>query len=578
MAAVDVGCGRSAEPELLLLVRQLSFRRLCILLIILLHGVLLFFLRLLLHFLLFRLRCLRLLGLLTLLIDLHLRLLLLLDLFALLFDLLALLLLLLALLHLDRSSLGLLLGLLFSRLHLLVAQRDRLLPQLVCLLGLVHSILLLLLVLQQLLLLLLFEVGRGLAHGHLCDLLEARGVEALEDLLAVRLNQVLLDLHDHVVPGHGRRNGVQRTADAEVIHASDPEVEVGFVVAALPALLPGHPQAALARPLQDLAVAQLSVARVLRVPRVQGIEGALVREGDRQDDLILASLWLRLLCNHDVGLCRTAKAAALEGQRPGGLGAECNLHRDVAEGHVWEKGLTVQTFGDGLRLRDALTIAEQAQSVHVGARRVQIQENTNDLVAGEFLRAAQLLLPARAEVAFGIEADVRILAVSEHQRGAGRGEADLEQLPRCGNSGAQSGIRRLCGVKRLDDPDLEHVPPSLHAHIRAGTCDEVLHATLCQSHEYSASHGDDVQGRVLRAEADGLLDGRALVRRAILLRLGSAALLLLLDLDLGDLLRGLLCGYLLRLSLLRLGDDLRLLSSDSLGCCLLLRGHGFLRS
>mmetsp|Transcript_39748 Transcript_39748/g.101057 ORF Transcript_39748/g.101057 Transcript_39748/m.101057 type:complete len:487 (-) Transcript_39748:138-1598(-) len=191
---------------------------------------------------------------------------------------------------LDRL-LGLLL--LLQRLSLLLLQLLLLLLQLLFLLRLGEldlelQIGLLLLLLERELLASLLEGRRRLAHHHLGPALQARGGPLRDELLALIRDDVGLHLHDNVVPLLQRGDGLKNPLDTVVIQGSDTKAELRLVVGALDPS--GLDDAALCGPLQDGAVRELRVTRVLLQEHVQPIEGALVRQAHREDDLVLGIL------------------------------------------------------------------------------------------------------------------------------------------------------------------------------------------------------------------------------------------------------------------------------------------------
>jgi len=86
------------------------------------------------------------------------------------------------------------------------------------------------LLLQDLLLDVLLVLLRRLAHDYLGDCLEARIPEAPEVGLAVGRREVLLHLHDNVVPRHHASDRVEAAAGAEVVHVLEAKVELGLVI------------------------------------------------------------------------------------------------------------------------------------------------------------------------------------------------------------------------------------------------------------------------------------------------------------------------------------------------------------
>mmetsp|Transcript_146036 Transcript_146036/g.364158 ORF Transcript_146036/g.364158 Transcript_146036/m.364158 type:complete len:254 (+) Transcript_146036:1744-2505(+) len=188
---------------------------------------------------------------------------------------------------------------------------------------------------------------------------------------------------------------------------------------------------------------------------------------------------------------------------------------------MWEEWLAMEALWYGLGLRDALPIGEQAQGVRVCRFGVQVQHHRDNLVLGQSpLRACGPVLP-HAEGTIGIEEDV-VLALTKDKRRVSCGEAEADGLLR-GRATATGGpVARVTHWVCLEDLHLEHVSASLHAHIRAGSRDQILHTTIRERSEEPASQRrDDVESAVQWVEANGLLEHRSLVRRRILLFLNS---------------------------------------------------------
>mmetsp|Transcript_58751 Transcript_58751/g.188920 ORF Transcript_58751/g.188920 Transcript_58751/m.188920 type:complete len:220 (+) Transcript_58751:1656-2315(+) len=212
----------------------------------------------------------------------------------------------------------------------------------------------------------LFVLFVWLPHHDVRNLFEVRQIESLQQLFTVRHDQVLLDLHYHVVPWHHLCNGIDCSAHAEVVHQRYSEVEIRLVIGMLPRVALWLPDAALDCPFLDLPIAELHVLRILVQETVKPVEGALVRKGHGKKHLILAILGHGRLHLLDVSLRSLLHHAALEGQGCHRLGPEVHLQRDVAEGNVREKGFPLQVVRQGLWFADALAIAEEAQRVCVG--------------------------------------------------------------------------------------------------------------------------------------------------------------------------------------------------------------------
>mmetsp|Transcript_121530 Transcript_121530/g.343820 ORF Transcript_121530/g.343820 Transcript_121530/m.343820 type:complete len:284 (+) Transcript_121530:1461-2312(+) len=279
---------------------------------------------------------------------------------------------------------------------------------------------------------------------------------------------------------HERRDSGQETTRAAVVECRQTEVEVGLVVGprARPALSLRQP--ALRGPIDDLAVAELDVLRVLLQEVVKPIERALVRDAHRKHDLVLpvhGGGRLKLL---DVRHRRALGHAALERQRPHGCRSEVDLQRHVPEADVREEGLALERLRKRLRLRSALAVHEEADSVAVRALGVQIHEYRGNGLAAEALASVGRALPLGEVPALRIEVHAAV-TVAEEERGPRGRETCPHDLP---GRGPALPIRMvapavgLAGQHGLDDLNLVHVPPSLEAGVRAGPSDKVLHAAV----------------------------------------------------------------------------------------------------
>mmetsp|Transcript_118432 Transcript_118432/g.330366 ORF Transcript_118432/g.330366 Transcript_118432/m.330366 type:complete len:220 (+) Transcript_118432:1630-2289(+) len=212
------------------------------------------------------------------------------------------------------------------------------------------------------------------------NLLEVRSAEPGKYLLPLGLYQVRLDLHDDVVSWHMGRNCLEHSTDAEIVHAGEAEIELRLVARALPASDFGLPEAAAGSPLQDLSVAQLHEVRIFLEEGVEPVERALVWDCHREHDLVLSILGLRRRHGHHIGLRGCLQHPTLEGQRLCWLWPKEHLHGHAAERHVGVERFAEEVVGQWLRLRDALTFAEEAHGVGVCTLRIQVQDHGNDLV------------------------------------------------------------------------------------------------------------------------------------------------------------------------------------------------------
>mmetsp|Transcript_54869 Transcript_54869/g.153017 ORF Transcript_54869/g.153017 Transcript_54869/m.153017 type:complete len:387 (+) Transcript_54869:1300-2460(+) len=365
------------------------------------------------------------------------------------------------------------------------------------------------------------ELLARLAHNHVRYPLEAMPAEFLQVGPAVFGDQVLLDLHEDVVSRQQRRHRACDAGHAPVVHALDAEAELGLVVR-VRQTPPGRlPETALRGPLLNLAVAELCVLRVLLQEAVHEIKGGLVwdRHGEHHGALVLRQNLRQL----SVRLRRVLDGAACERKCLQGRRAEVHLNAHAAERHVGKEGLVLEFFWQGLRLTDALTVPEQADSVRVRALGVEVQQHTDDLALREPLRCHELLT-VRHEEALRVEADAAaaVRHVPEHQRGARRGEADPHRLLGLRRPSCVAGLVPPKGLQHLD---LEHVPALLHPHARAGASHEELRPPVGQPHEDTApGGGHHVESAVVRREGDLVREPLPLVVGRALLQLGGVLL------------------------------------------------------
>mmetsp|Transcript_52976 Transcript_52976/g.141889 ORF Transcript_52976/g.141889 Transcript_52976/m.141889 type:complete len:236 (+) Transcript_52976:261-968(+) len=234
--------------------------------------------------------------------------------------------------------------------------------------------------------------------------------------------------------------------------------------------------------------------RILLQESVQPFEGPLVRQTNGEHDIKLG-VRLGRSCDNHVSLRSALHHPASEGQRLCWLRPKEHLHGDATEGDVRVKRLPDQVLGQGLRLGDALPLTEQADGVHVGARWVQVQNHSDDLVARESLRSLNLLVLGRDIEAFRVKVS-SVIAVTQKRRRVLCGETQAHELPRHGHAAALPA-RGLGGVQGLDNLHLVHVAAGLQAHVRTCTCNQILHAALRHGHEELPTGGrHDIQGGV----------------------------------------------------------------------------------
>mmetsp|Transcript_32850 Transcript_32850/g.94367 ORF Transcript_32850/g.94367 Transcript_32850/m.94367 type:complete len:306 (-) Transcript_32850:734-1651(-) len=153
---------------------------------------------------------------------------------------------------------------------------------------------LLLLLLQHELTRPLLEVSSGLPHHDAGHLGEQMGRELGHQLRALFRHQVASQLHDHDAPRQHPRGHLQHRAEAAVLELREAEAHLGLVVGGPLGVrpLPRHP--APLGPVQDRAVAELRVARVLLQEHVQPVKDPLARQAHGQDDLPLPLRVLRV--------------------------------------------------------------------------------------------------------------------------------------------------------------------------------------------------------------------------------------------------------------------------------------------
>mmetsp|Transcript_96500 Transcript_96500/g.201641 ORF Transcript_96500/g.201641 Transcript_96500/m.201641 type:complete len:237 (-) Transcript_96500:191-901(-) len=213
-----------------------------------------------------------------------------------------------------------------------------------------------------------------------------------------------------------------------------------------------------------------------------------------------------------------------------------------------EQRLSDEGLREGLRLSDSLALAEETQGVFVWALGVQVEHNADHLITSEALSAWCLFL-ARAEVALRVEKDV-LVVVTEYCWGSRSRKAHAEELSwRWGTAAAGAG-RGFCGVEGLDNFDFEHVATGFHGNVRTSSCNQVLHATLGQGHQYpTTSSRDDIESHVSRLVDDRLAQSWSFVGGRIRLFFGTLCFSIFF---LGGLLRRLVLGSALGLPFLGL--------------------------
>mmetsp|Transcript_66037 Transcript_66037/g.193258 ORF Transcript_66037/g.193258 Transcript_66037/m.193258 type:complete len:467 (-) Transcript_66037:374-1774(-) len=289
---------------------------------------------------------------------------------------------------------------------------------------------------------------RRLAHDHQRRPPEVRRVEVVEELPAGPRQEVVPDLHDHVVALQHGRHGHDHLADGVVVELADAELHDGLVVA-VPGGASLPEEAALEAPVEDRPAAELDVVGVPLQEVVQPIERALIRQTHREDDLatVTGRLWDG---HHHILSCGLLQCQALEGQWRHDTRPEVHMQRHVLVVHRGVQDLPLEPLGDGHRLPDAGPVAEEAHGVGVGAARLQVEEHGHVLVAPETRGGLRALL-VREEEALGVEAHAAVAPVAQDQGGARHGEADTHKLPRHRHPAAASVVAALHGCQGLND-------------------------------------------------------------------------------------------------------------------------------
>mmetsp|Transcript_104124 Transcript_104124/g.247817 ORF Transcript_104124/g.247817 Transcript_104124/m.247817 type:complete len:406 (+) Transcript_104124:470-1687(+) len=247
---------------------------------------------------------------------------------------------------------------------------------------------------------LLLELLAWLAHDDKGRLLEVGAVVALKDLQALLLDQVGLDLHDHVVPWDQWCHRLDHTLDAAIFHARQVVGKAWLIVAGSVDNSRSW-KATAGRPVLDFPVAELHVARVLCQVIIEPLEGALIRNTNGHQNLTAAALHRVLRLCHVSG-CSTLEHAALERQRLQQIRPHVDLKRNIPIADVRKEGLVTHGFWNWLRLRDTYSVPENAHGVSQLAAGIEIQHHSHSLIPGEKLR---FLLPqlSCSEPALGIE-------------------------------------------------------------------------------------------------------------------------------------------------------------------------------
>mmetsp|Transcript_94183 Transcript_94183/g.272143 ORF Transcript_94183/g.272143 Transcript_94183/m.272143 type:complete len:236 (+) Transcript_94183:305-1012(+) len=134
------------------------------------------------------------------------------------------------------------------------------------------------------------ELGGRLPYNDHGDLLELRHPELLDHALPRGRQKVALQFgHHEVAVCSGCKVGQQSTYHG-VVHTGHAELHVRLVHRVRGGLRAG--QAAPRAPLEELAIAELDVLRVLRQKSVQPLEGPLVGQAHGEEHIILAVLLL----------------------------------------------------------------------------------------------------------------------------------------------------------------------------------------------------------------------------------------------------------------------------------------------
>mmetsp|Transcript_101547 Transcript_101547/g.206194 ORF Transcript_101547/g.206194 Transcript_101547/m.206194 type:complete len:579 (-) Transcript_101547:1071-2807(-) len=121
---------------------------------------------------------------------------------------------------------------------------------------------------------LVFVLLAWLPHHHCSCFLESLRAELQKSLLSFRGNEVRLKLRHDVVLSQGRGDGHEHIAHAHIVHHRDPELHAWLVVGAPSVLRLRLPEATLRSPLDDLPVAKLCVRWICLQKRVYPIEKA----------------------------------------------------------------------------------------------------------------------------------------------------------------------------------------------------------------------------------------------------------------------------------------------------------------
>mmetsp|Transcript_92981 Transcript_92981/g.259897 ORF Transcript_92981/g.259897 Transcript_92981/m.259897 type:complete len:322 (-) Transcript_92981:35-1000(-) len=216
---------------------------------------------------------------------------------------------------------------------------------------------------------------------------------------------------------------------------------------------------------------------------IHPIEVAMIRQPDREDDLVLAAVRLGRLGQNNIGDCSGGNHVATERKRRQRGRPEVHLEGHVPEGDRRKERLPQKRLRDRLRRAGADAVREEAHSVRVGARGVEVKEEPQrDLPA--VLGADLLPRRRRDKEALAIEASALVLRLSQEQRRAGVGDTDPAKLSLRHVAGGGSSC--LWADVCLDDPHLEHVAARLHADCTPRARDQVLPAAIGEHHQHRA--------------------------------------------------------------------------------------------
>mmetsp|Transcript_102407 Transcript_102407/g.289276 ORF Transcript_102407/g.289276 Transcript_102407/m.289276 type:complete len:611 (+) Transcript_102407:572-2404(+) len=325
------------------------------------------------------------------------------------------------------------------------------------------------------------ELSVWLPHQHHCDLAEVWETETAQGFHALFLCEVPPHFHHNEVPPLQPQQLVQDAFHAAIVQLSDSGVDVRPVVRGdHGAGSLGPPEPTTRGPFAQRAAAELAVLGVPLQKIIHPMEAALVRHADREYDveLLVARALLLLLQNLDVLPGGVSQHAAGEGQRrePPPL-VEVHVERHILEGHCGKQRFASECLRQRLRLGGARTILEQRNRVHVGAPLLQVQDYSDDVVDGKFLRHGRSLAieehaPLRVEA-------YAVLRFAQN----GHAIAEAEAYPQhvCGQLRLRSDARVVRG-HGLHCFQLEHIAAAPHTSVGPSASKEVLQRALVARH------------------------------------------------------------------------------------------------